>query len=565
MQQNILIVAADGQVREALASKFRGGDTNVTLATSANEARRVVETVSVDAAIVESHLPDGSGDELRAQILEVRPDCRVVALTSFKLVRNSPDMLRFGDRDYLVTAEQLAGVLLAPAAGGAESSGIDRGQQALIHVVDSLVGLLELDQRRFAASSHHVMRLARATAEELGANEEMLREALLGALLRNIGRAAVEPEELFDEDPTTEDYPARVQQHVTASLRLLEHIDFPWKVMPLIRHQHERYDGAGQPDGLRGREIPMGARILAVVNAWVAMTARDEDARTADQALDWLVIHAGRAFDPEVVEAFHRVIDRDLSAGRRGKGRPRVLIVDADEQFRRLLKMRLQNEGLETIEAASYEKGLEQMLKSPPALALLDLDHDAAEAFQLLHELQQDARLVRLPVALTCGKRDRVLKLRALRQGVDDFIVKGDDLEELVARVQNVLTREALRGSSEAAPARRGITGDLENLALPDIVQTLTIGMKTACVSLTCDERNGQIWFENGVPRHARIDELEGELSFYEMVRWTAGEFVIEHGVRTKKKSLDQDAMFLLMEGLRLMDEASGAAGAAAS
>jgi response regulator RpfG family c-di-GMP phosphodiesterase len=455
-------------------------------------------------------------------------------------------------------------VLCRPLTAGSAASGIDRGQQALIHVVDSLVGLLELDQRRFAASSHHVMRLARATAEELAANEEMLRETLLGALLRNIGRAAVEPEDLFDEDPTAEDYPARVQQHVTSSLRLLEHVDFPWKVMPLIRHQHERYDGTGQPDGLRGREIPMGARILAVVNAWVAMTAREHEQRTADEALAWLVVHAGRAFDPEVVEAFHRVIDRDLSAGRRDKGRPRVLIVDADEQFRRLLKMRLQNEGLDTVEASSYEKGLEAMLERPPALTLLDLDRDATEAFQLLHELQQDPRLARLPVALTCGRRDRVLKLRALRQGVDDFIVKGDDLEELVARVQNVLTREAVRNAGERAPARRGITGDLENLALPDIVQTLTIGMKTACVSLTCDEQSGQIWFENGVPRHARIDELEGELAFYEMVRWTAGEFVIEHGVRTKKKSLDHDAMFLLMEGLRLMDEAAGSAGLAA-
>ena len=58
------------------------------------------------------------------------------------------------------------------------------------------------------------------------------------------------------------------------------------------------------------------------------------------------------------------------------------------------------------------------------------------------------------------------------------------------------------------------------------------------------------------MPKHAKAGNLEGEQAFYAMVRWVEGEFVIEHGVRSKKTSIEQDAMFLLMEGLRLMDEA---------
>jgi hypothetical protein len=148
-----------------------------------------------------------------------------------------------------------------------------------------------------------------------------------------------------------------------------------------------------------------------------------------------------------------------------------------------------------------------------------------------------------------------VVKIRALREGVDEFLCKADDLEELVARVQNILTRETLRRDGRKRQIRRGVTGELENFSLPDIVQTLVMGMKTACVTLASDERNGKIWFDNGEAKHAATDGTTGEPAFYEMLRWATGEFNIEHGVRTRKTSLERDAMYLLMEGLRLLDE----------
>jgi hypothetical protein len=169
--------------------------------------------------------------------------------------------------------------------------------------------------------------------------------------------------------------------------------------------------------------------------------------------------------------------------------------------------------------------------------------------------MQADEKLCRLPIAFLAQRSDRVVKLRALRLGVDDFMCKGDDMEELVARVQSILLRQAMRSDETGRASRRGITGNLADLNLADMIQTLAIGMKTACVSLTAGKRTGQIWIENGTPRHAEAGERKGEKAFYEMLRWSDGEFMIEHGPRTKQKSLTQDAMYLLMEGLRLIDE----------
>jgi response regulator RpfG family c-di-GMP phosphodiesterase len=347
-----------------------------------------------------------------------------------------------------------------------------------------------------------------------------------------------------------------MREHVSASVRLFEHIDFPWKILPVIRAHHERFDGTGYPDGLRGREIPMGARIVSVVDAYIALTSDrpHREALGSDEALEILVRQAGRQFDPEVVEAFQGVVDKRTVDRRPGR-KPRVLVADAHEDFRRLVKMRLLNEGFEVTETESTGKALGLLVQDPPDLALIDMDDDSAEAFQLLEEIRGDDSLSRIPVALLSSSSDRVLRIRALRQGVDEFLAKDGDIEELIARVENVLTREAIRRKGGARRPRRGITGDLENLALPDIVQTLVMGMKSACVTLTSAGQKGNIWFENGQARHAKLGKLVGEKAFFEMVRWTEGEFVIEHGVVSTESSLERDAMFLLMEGLRLVDE----------
>lgn len=558
VERNFLIVAADGKVREALAADLRKQSCKVTLATSGAEAERVVRSVSVDAAIVEAHVGDVSAEALRDRLQQIRPECRVVLLTSFKLIRNSPELLRFGDDDYLLRGSQVFDLL----GGAGDVSGAlgwpweERGNQSLVRVIDVLVGLIEIEYKLFGNSSHQAMQFARATAEELGAHEDLVHEVVLGTLLRGIGRATVDAEPPKGDNGVSEERNEQLRACVSASLRLLEHIDFPWKVMPVIRHHHERYDGSGVPDGLRGREIPMGARIVAVVDAYVAMSAGDPGRTiSASQALAELVRGAGHRFDPEVVEAFHRVIERRL-AGRKAMAKPVVLLYEPNEEFRRLLTMRLLNEGLAVEEADGYERTLERMLKEPPALSLVDADHDPSEALQLLQEMHHDEKLVRHPLIFLSRRPDRALKLRALRMGVDEFICKADDLEELVARVENVIAREVLRSERGAKPARRGISGSLDDLSLPDIMQTLTIGLKTACVSITSNGSSGKIWFENGMPKHAKAGKLEGEQAYYEMVRWPGGEFVIEHGARSRKSSIERDAMFLLMEGLRLLDEA---------
>lgn len=567
MKRNFLVVVSNVALRESLAGELRQSGFTVTRAVSGVEAERVIKAVTFDAVLIESHLPDMTAEELRNRIVSARPDCRVLLLTSYDLIRNTPEQLQFGSDDFIINSQQVFEMFGDDA--GRDNSNLSfqhRGTDALIQVIDVLVGLLELDDCFFGASAHRSMQLARATAEELGADDETLKEVVLATLLRDVGKIGVEADVLSAEGDFNEEQAGRMREHVTASCRLFEHIQFPWKVMPVIRGHHERYDGNGYPDGQKARGIPMGARIVSIVDTFVALTSErtHRQAKTSEDALAELISEAGRQFDPEVLEAFQKVLDK-RSAVRPDQSEPRVLIIDPQADYRKLLKMRLLNEGLKVDEADTFDEGLKSVLQLPPDLIVADLDPQSTDTFLFLEELRSDKSLRMVPFVILARTDDRIVRMRALREGVDEYVCKEADLEEIVLRIENVLAREAIRRRDSKTLVRRGITGDLENLGLPDIVQTLTMGMKTACVTLTYNGSHGTLWFENGEIKHAETDKLKGEEAFYEMIRWDEGEFVIEHGIKPRKTTLTADAMYLLMEGMRRMDESAADEAQAAS
>jgi response regulator RpfG family c-di-GMP phosphodiesterase len=368
----------------------------------------------------------------------------------------------------------------------------------------------------------------------------------------------VDPTIAPSEGDLSDSQRAALREHAPASARLLEHITFPWNVLPVIRHHHERYDGRGYPDGLKGREIPLGARIVAVVDAYVAMcsTRPHRPPLQTEQAVEELERQAGQQFDPEVVEALIRVLEK-THAGFSGGEKPSVVVCDADAEFRKLLQMRLVNDGYDVRCVAKADEALEAVLAAPPDLVLADVDRDASDAFQLLREMRKDAAFQHVPFAFLGRSDSRLLKIRALRQGVDDFLVKQSDLEELLARIQNILSRESARRGQGLKRAKRGLTGQLDNMSLPDIVQTLALGMKTALVAVSHGELTGRIWFRDGAVVHAKCGDAEGEPAFHAMARWKTGDFAIEHGVKSRRTTIESDPMFLLMESMRLEDEAS--------
>jgi two-component system, cell cycle response regulator len=145
-----------------------------------------------------------------------------------------------------------------------------------------------------------------ATAEALGLSPEEVEHVRHASELHDVGKVAIPDAILGKPGPLTVEEWAFVRRHPIIGERIILAAPALARVATLVRSSHERWDGAGYPDALAGDRIPVGARIVAVADAFAAMTAGRpyRPARTPDDALDELRREAGAQFDPAVVDAW---------------------------------------------------------------------------------------------------------------------------------------------------------------------------------------------------------------------------------------------------------------------
>jgi HD-GYP domain-containing protein (c-di-GMP phosphodiesterase class II) len=174
-----------------------------------------------------------------------------------------------------------------------------------------LAEVIEADDAYTGSHSREVVRLVRATVEDLGLDAHTLRHAELAALLHDVGKIRLPNELLNKQGELTPQERALVNLHTIEGERMLSRVGgLLGEIGLIIRSCHERWDGTGYPDGLAGEQIPLIARIVACCDAYNAITT-DRPYRNAsshEYALDELRANAGTQFDPEVVAAVLRVV-----------------------------------------------------------------------------------------------------------------------------------------------------------------------------------------------------------------------------------------------------------------
>ncbi len=147
-------------------------------------------------------------------------------------------------------------------------------------------------------------------AKNLGVSDEKLLKAIeAAALLHDMGKLAVPEHILNKPGKLTPAEFEKMKLHASVGADILSAIDFPYPVVPIVRHHHENWDGTGYPDGIHGTDIPIGARILSVVDCFDALTSdRPYRPRLSDEeALAILIERRGSMYDPLVVDTFIRV------------------------------------------------------------------------------------------------------------------------------------------------------------------------------------------------------------------------------------------------------------------
>jgi diguanylate cyclase (GGDEF)-like protein len=186
-------------------------------------------------------------------------------------------------------------------------------------LTDVLLQVLSEQDARLDAHAADVAQLAGRVAEALGQPDHEVQRVRLAAQLHDVGETAIPGTVLNKPGPLDEQEWEFVHRHTLVAERIVLAAPALAHTAPLIRSSHERVDGGGYPDGLVSEQIPLGARIIAVCDAFEAMTSDRpyRSATTRDAALAELARCAGTQFDRRVVEAFTTIVEGDAAAGQR--------------------------------------------------------------------------------------------------------------------------------------------------------------------------------------------------------------------------------------------------------
>ena len=190
-------------------------------------------------------------------------------------------------------------------------------RQSFLNAITSLVFTLEAKDPYTRGHSQRVAKVAVDIAMELGMPQYMVEQIRIAGLVHDIGKVGVREMVLNKKDQLTVKEFMHIASHSTVGERILSPIFDDIEILKIVRHHHEKYDGTGYPDGLEADNIPAGARIIAVADAYDAMTS----ARPYRKALTDLAIaaemrmHMGTQFDPVAVNAFIETRKRLVKSG----------------------------------------------------------------------------------------------------------------------------------------------------------------------------------------------------------------------------------------------------------
>ena len=190
-------------------------------------------------------------------------------------------------------------------------------QQKSINAENTLIALARAVKAKDTHTEGHIERVAiyaSSLGKEVGLSQRTQRLLHKGGLLHDVGKIGIRESVLTKQGPLSDEEFNHLKIHPIVGERICQPLGLDRLVLDVIRHHHERYDGIGYPDGLASKDIPLAARIMAVVDAYDALTADRPQHRKLlqEEALEVLWQEAGRQFDPALALTFIGMVEREL-------------------------------------------------------------------------------------------------------------------------------------------------------------------------------------------------------------------------------------------------------------
>ena len=332
----ILVVDDELSVLSMISAILDHHGYEVHKASNAREAFAMLEQTNFDLMLSDIVMPDGNGIGLLERTRSQQPQVPVVMVTAVHDISVGIDAMRRGAFDYLLKPldpENLRRVVARALEHGRDLHQKHTYQENLEQVVRARTEMLRqamedlehsydvtlealgdaLDLKDSDGDGHakRVTAYTIALSRAMGMKPSSVRVVARGAFLHDIGKVAIPDEILRKPGALTHEQQEIMREHCARGSHILRKIPFLAEAAEIVFTHQEHYDGGGYPSGLRGNEIPIGARIFAVADALDAITSSKpyRSARSFNAAREEILRCSGTQFDPGVVEAFLKIPD----------------------------------------------------------------------------------------------------------------------------------------------------------------------------------------------------------------------------------------------------------------
>lgn len=395
------------------------------------------------------------------------------------------------------------------------------GESDYLETLRVLVEQLERGRGEMRGHSAQLARQASLVALRLALPAREVSCVALAGFLHDLGKGPLHL--TLQGTARNPEWKAEAKKVALAPVQIFESVHLPAQVGATLAQLYEAWDGSGTPQGVRGEDIAIGARILAAVDSWLDLTRNPGNGSgrlfTREQALGFMAEQAGRLFDPRVVEVMELLHSGELLRRRLENDGRQVLVADPEPARRDAVVHALGRKGLvvhatSTLEAALEAAPASDLWLFSVALGLSEVTDGAVQA-------RSDPRLAGTPL-LVHGAVDEAGSERLLQSGVS-ALLGAEEPAGLAAHVEKTLQQRI----GDGAPARV-VQGTVDELSTREVLRILGSGRKSGRLTLHSEGREGFLQLERGRVVWAGAGQARGEEALTQILGARATEFVYD-------------------------------------
>lgn len=465
---SVLIVDDEPAIRDMLRSALEREGYRCLCAAGGEEALSILSQEEIQLILLDVNMPGMTGIEVLQRVQESSSDAAVIMVTANADRDTAIEAMKLGATDYIAKPFKLSEVLVSSHQAlerrqlilenrefhenlqekvRAQTVEIRKQKDTIdalfLDTIAAWAVALEAKDRYTEGHSRRVADYGVMLAKRLDQSEDFLRELERGGLLHDIGKIGTPDAVLSKEGKLTPEEFEEMKKHTVHGWAIVKRIrHMSDLVAQCVRSHHERWDGSGYPDGLRGSDVPFAGRIIALADAFDAMTSTRSyrNALTVQQALEQVDKFKGTQFDPQLAETFLELMNQDRGSG------GNILVVDDDRSVTELIQASLLPQGHRVVVSNSGYQALRRVVEEPFDIIYLDLNMpgiDGAQTLHALRELRSD-----LFVVIITGLPDDPRVTTMMREGAVSCLPKPFGVRDIIAMTSKFLKEKKERAGA---------------------------------------------------------------------------------------------------------------------